>query len=224
MVKFIAGIALFSLPLFSFAELTVVSEVLIGQSQYKIGSSQRTEFSEDNYSSSFSSNSLGFRLGLKFTDNFSLELAKHDHGESVNNITTSIPKMIAPNVFLPPEFDTIYEAKRPIGLESIRIGFKGEMELLTRLFINTRFGLAHWKYKKYSPKHLIMFNPFYSHGESGNDLYYSLGTEYKFTDNFYVGIEYSLLKINESTIFNDKISSSYKHDVKDFSLVLGWKF
>jgi len=232
MKNIITGIALFSFPLFAFAELNIVSEILIGQSQYKIDSSQRTEIlseiSEENYSSSLNSDSFAFRLGLKFSDNFSIELSKHDHGESVNNITASIPTMAPPSpsgpTFLPPEFDTVYEAIRPIDLESIRIGVKGEMELLTSLFINARFGLAHWKYKKFSPQSLIMFNPINGSDESGNDIYYSLGAEYKFTEDFYLGIEYSLFKIDENTVFNDEVTSSYKHTVKDLSLVIGWEF
>ena len=41
--------------------------------------------SEEHYSSSLKSNSFGFRLGINFTDNFTIELAKQDHGDVVNN-------------------------------------------------------------------------------------------------------------------------------------------
>jgi hypothetical protein len=232
MKNIITGIALFSFPLFSFAELNIVSEILIGQSQYKIDSSQRTtilsQISDENYSSSLNSDSFAFRLGLKFFENFSIELSKHDHGESVNNITVSIPTLAPPSssgpIFLPSEFDTVYEAIRPIDLESIRIGIKGEMELLTNLSINSRFGLAHWNYKKFSPQSLIIFNPINDNDKSGNDIYYSLGAEYKITENFYLGIEYSLFKIDENSVLNDEVSNSYKHTVKDLSLIIGWKF
>lgn len=233
MKNIIIGIALFSFPLFTFAELNIVSEILVGQSQYKIDTSQRTEIrseiSEENYSSSLNSDSFAFRLALKFYENFSIELSKHDHGESVNNIIDSIPTMAPPNlsggfVFLPPEHDTVYEVIRPIDLESIRIGIKGEMELLTNLSINARLGLAHWKYKKFSPQSLILFNPTNYNDKSGDDIYYSLGAEYKFTENFYLGMEYSLFKIDENSVLNEEISSSYKHTVKDVSLVIGWKF
>jgi hypothetical protein len=232
MKKIITGIALFLFPLFAFAELSIVSEILIGKTQYKIESSQRTEIlsqiSEENYSSSLNSDSFAFRLGLKFSENFSVELSKHDHGESVNNITVYIPIMAPPSpsgpTYLSPEFDFVYEAIRPIDLESIRVGIKGEMELLTSLFINTRFGLAHWKYKKFSPQSLIIFNPINDSDESGNDIYYSLGAEYKFTENFYLGLEYSLFKIDENSVLNDEVSNSYKHTVKDLSLIIGWEF
>lgn len=149
MIKTIAGIALFALPFSSFAEISVVSEILIGQSTYDINSTLRTEIrtevSEENYSSSLNSDSFGFRLGITFTDNFSFELAKHEHGKSVNYVTVYIPTSTpaSPNgagCCLGPDEDSSVVAIVPIVLESIRLGIKGEMELFENTSINARLG------------------------------------------------------------------------------------
>lgn len=232
MIKTIVGIALFALPFFSFAEISVVSEILIGQSTYDINSTLRTEIrtevSEENYSSSLNSDSFGFRLGIKFTDNFSFELAKHEHGKSVNYVTIYIPTSIPPSpnggCCLGPDEDSSLVAIVPIDLESIRLGIKGEMELFENTSINARLGLARWETGEYSPQKLTDISGYSRSGETGNDIYYSLGAEYKFTENFYIGVEYSLLKISVNKTFDDEYSGSYKNNVKDLSFVIGWAF
>ncbi len=233
MIKTIAGIALFSLPFFSFAEISVVSEILIGQSKYDIDSTLRTEIrtevSEENFSSSLNSDSFGFRLGIKFTDNFSFELAKHEHGKSVNYVTVYFPTSIpaSPNggsCCLGPDEDSSLVAIVPIDLESVRLGIKGEMELFENTSINARLGLARWKSGEYTPQKLTNISGHSNSGETGNDIYYSLGAEYKITESLYIGVEYSLLKIAVNATFDDEYSGSYKNNVKDFSFVLGWAF
>lgn len=233
MIKTIAGIALFALPFFSLAEISVVSEILIGQSKYDIDSTLRTEIrtevSEENYSSSLNSDSFGFRLGIKFTDNFSFELAKHEHGKSVNYVTVYIPTSIpaSPNgggCCLGSYEDNSFVAIVPIDLESIRLGIKGEMELFENTSINARLGLARWKSGEYTPQKLTNISGYSNSSETGNDIYYSLGAEYKFTEHLYIGVEYSLLKIAVNTTSGDIYSGSYKNNVKDFSFVIGWVF
>ena len=226
MKKIVIGIAF--LPLFTYAETTIVSEILIGQTQHKIHSSLRTviqtEVSEKNYSSSLNSDSFGFRLGVKFTHHLTFELAKHKHGSTVNKFTESYPTMGPSGSLLPPEFDTSIQAIIPIDINSIRLGVKGEVELFKDFSINARLGFAHWKYDGFTPQKLTHLGVSSYGDESGNDIYYSLGAEYKFTENFYVGLEHSLLKINQKNGINNEVRASYKHDVKDLSLVLGWVF
>ncbi len=228
MKSFIVGVGLFSLPFFSAAEIIVVSEILIGQSQNKVHSSLQTETLENSYSSSLKSNSFGFRLGAKLTESLSLELAKHFHGSVVNRFKATIPIMAPPrtinSALLPSGFYRTVQANIPIDLESIRFGVKGEFELLTDTFINGRLGIAHWEYGEYTPQQLSNVSGSSNSGESGNNIYYSIGAEYKFTENFYLGIEYSLLSINVSYGNEYYVTSSYEHDVKDLSLVIGWEF
>lgn len=127
-------------------------------------------------------------------------------------------------ITLAAEFDTISEARIPIDLESIRIGIRGEIDLFTNVIINARLGLAHWKYGEFTPQSLTNMVTTHYSGESGNDIYYSVGAEYKFTEHFYIGLEYSLLTVSETAGDQDTGISSYKHDVKDLSLILGWAF
>lgn len=97
MKKFITGIVLLSFPLFACTELTITAEFLVGQSNNKVNSSLQTKVSEKKDNSSLRSDSIAFRIGVNLTDNFSFELAKHDHGEVVNNFTISIPTMATPS-------------------------------------------------------------------------------------------------------------------------------
>jgi len=228
MKNIIIGTALFLLSLYSYAELNVVSEILVGKTENNIHSTLKNEVSEEHYSSSLKSDSFGFRLGVNFTENFTFELAKHEHGDTVNNFTISVPTLAPPSpngpIYLPPEFDTVYEVSIPIDLESIRLGIKGQIELFENMSINARIGFAHWKYDRFTPQQLTNVGAAPSIEESGNDVYYAIGAEYKFTDNFYLGFEYSLFTINERSGDKNSVSGSYKHDVKDLSLVLGWAF
>jgi len=228
MKNIITGIVLFSFPLLASAELDVVSEILIGKTQNKVHSTLQSDVSEEHYSSSLKSDSFGFRLGINFTDNFTIELAKQNHGGVVNNFTLSFPTMAPPSpsgpIFLPPEFDTIVEASIPIDIESIKLGVKGQIELFKNASINARVGISHWEYGEFTPQKLTNVGASSSSGESGNDIYYSLGAEYKFTENFYLGLDYSLFTINEISSLNNSVNGSYRHDVKELSLVLGWAF
>jgi len=230
MKKIITGIVLFSFPLFASAELAITSEILIGQTKHDIKSYLKSAELETRYSSSLNDNSFGFRLGVKLLDYVSVELSKHDHGSVVNEFTINYPTQIAGTPDFPggcclgPEHDYSVEAIVPIELESIRLGMKGEMELFTNVFINARLGLAHWKYGEFTPQYLTNLSRSNNSGESGNDLYYSFGGEYSITENLYVGFEYSLLKINEKNEYSGDRRDSYKHDIKDLSLILGWEF
>lgn len=228
MKSIITGIALFSFPFFSCAELNVVSEILVGKTENKVHSALKNEVAEEHYSSSLKSDSFGFRLGVNFSESFAFELAKHEHGDTVNNFTTTIPTLASPSpngpIYLPPEFDTVYEANIPIDLESIRLGIKGQIALLENASVNARIGFAHWKYDEFTPQQLTNVGTAPSKEKSGNDIYYAVGVEYKLTDSFYLGFEYSLFTINERSGERSTVSGSYTHDVKDLSLVVGWAF
>ena len=220
MKKYIVGIVLFSIPFFSSAEVKFVSEILVGQSKNKIHSNiQGDSGGEDNYYSHLNSNSFAFRLGLKFTENLSFELAKHNHGSAVNQLTDSIPVVVGGSIV---DYYT-YERNMPIDTTSLRLGMKGEVEIITGLSLNARLGLAHWEYDEYTPQDLIAIG--WSTDTNGNDIYYSLGAEYKLTENFYVGVEYSVLPIDKN--FEDKdleASGYFDHTIKDLSFIVGWEF
>jgi hypothetical protein len=228
MKKNIIGMILTLFPLIALGETVIVSEILIGKSQHEIKSFLNPKVSNVSYSATLNDSSFGFRFGVKFFDNVSIELAKHDHGSVVNEFTVYYPTSITGtpsggDCCLGSEHDYNAEAIIPIEIESIRFGIKGEVELVTNFTVNARVGLAHWSYKNYMPKKLTNFSPPPVSDGSGNDLYYSLGAEYKFSEDLYLGIEYSLLSVNESYAVND-VSGSFSHDVKDLLIVAGWVF
>lgn len=227
--KTIIGGALLLSPLMSYAETTFVTEVLIGQSKHNIKSSINAELSNESYSASLDESSFGFRLGVKFWDYVSIEIAKHDHGSAVNEFTIYYPAPFSPTpgssgCCLGPEHDITQEARLPIDIESLRLGIKTEYELFTNFSVNARLGLAHWSYDHYSPQQTILPSSSTNGGESGNDIYYSIGGNYQFTESIHVGLEYSLFTVSEGFDPRMGIDGSYEHDIEDISLVLGWRF
>lgn len=218
MKKYITGIVLFSISFFSSAELIFVSEILVGQSQNTIQSAGAGY----EYNSTLDSDSFAFRIGIKVTENLSFELAKHDHGTVVHKYTAVIQPQF-PGCCIAPEDYIKYEIKQPIETSSLRLGIKGELEIITDLSVIARLGLAHWDYDEYTPQDLVTIG--LSTDKNGNDIYYSLGAQYKITESFYLGVEYSVLPIDKN--FSDEdlnVSGFYDHTIKDLSLIIGWQF
>jgi hypothetical protein len=222
-------VALAFFPLATLAETTIVSEILVGKSQHEIKSSLSAGASDDSYSAALDDTSVGFRFGVKFWDNVSIELAKHDHGSAVNEFTIYFPTTIpgtpsGGNCCLGPDHDYTVEARIPVKIESIRFGVKGEIDVYKNFTVNARLGVAYWSYDSFSPQQIILSGSSTNRGESGNDIYYSIGGEYQLTENLHLGLEYSLFTVSEKFDERIGISGSYEHDIQDLSLVLGWKF
>ncbi|MEI4551071.1 outer membrane beta-barrel protein [Pseudoalteromonas spongiae] len=225
MKNIILGITLFSFPLFASAKLNLVSELLIGKAQNNVHSTFLTEKLEGYYTASLQSDSFGFRLGTNVNEYLSFELAKHKHGDTMNEVKIPVQNLPGmPNSSGPVYSYSEIDVKIPMELESIRLGVKGKIDLFTNTSINTRFGVANWKYDNFTPRHLLNLRRSSGDKERGNDFYYAIGAEYKFNESFYLGFEYSLLKINERIKDKSFMYGSYTHDVKDLSLVLGWAF
>lgn|GEM_PF-6269040 len=181
------------------------------------------------YKSNLDDKSLAFRVGYKYTDYLTFELAKHDHGSVTDKVeliySTQLPGSPDGNpCCLGPDHDTVVTAIVPIEIDSLRLGVKGQWQLLSNVSINARVGIARWEFGTFSPKHLTVFSSRRNEDVSGNDFYYGVGAEYRFTENFYLGVEYSILSIKESYSDENDVSGSYSYDVKDLSLVLGWAF
>ena len=211
------------------AESGFISEILIGQSKHTVNATPVNYQSEKKYKSNLDDKSLAFRVGYKYTDYLTFELAKHDHGSVTNKVeliySTQLPGSPDGNpCCLGPDHDTVVTAIVPIEIDSLRLGVKGQWQLLSNVSINARVGIARWEFGTFSPKHLTVFSSRRNEDVSGNDFYYGVGAEYRFTENFYLGVEYSILSIKESYSDENDVSGSYNYDVKDLSLVLGWAF
>ena len=233
MKKLTTGVILSSLlcstSFSAIAESGFISEILIGQSKHTVNATPVNYQSEKKYKSNLDDKSLAFRVGYKYTDYLTFELAKHDHGSVTNKVeliySTQLPGSPDGNpCCLGPDHDTVVTAIVPIEIDSLRLGVKGQWQLLSNLSINARLGIARWEFEKYSPKNLSQLAVQTNEDVSGNDLYYGVSAEYQFTENFYIGVEYSMLSIDED--YKDEFNNigSYNYDVKDLSLVLGWAF
>lgn len=223
MKKSITAIMLLSLPFSTIAESSFIAEALIGKSAHEVTSKSSTI---SKYNSSVDDNELALRLGYQYNENFTFELAYHDHGEATNKyeirIPTPIPGSPDGSCCLGPDHDTIYNANIPLELVSVRLGVKGQLPIYENISINARFGIANWAFGEYSPK---VFNQISTgKDDSGNDIYYGIGVDYQVSEDFYVGVEYSTLSIDENYQDENNSSGSYQYDVNDLSLVLGWKF
>ncbi|WP_193155234.1 MULTISPECIES: hypothetical protein [Pseudoalteromonas] len=216
MKNYIVGVVLLSLPVYTKAEMSIVSEVLFGKAKNELYAFQDFDLG-DSRSSSPDSDSFALRLGLELTDYIAVEIAKHDHGESISEYTISIPPQFNGG------YDHSYDVRLPIDVESIKLGFKGKTELFEDFIVNVRVGIAHWKYKDVIPAQLVPTDVT-NGGGSGNDIYTSLGLEYKLTQNLYVGLEYSWLGINETKEYDYTGVVKYQHDIKDLSVIVGWEF
>ncbi|KAF7775155.1 hypothetical protein PCIT_a1278 [Pseudoalteromonas citrea] len=226
----ILGVAALLLPLSSYAQMQFSSELLLGKSQNDIHSSIELNNKKKHYSSDLVTNSLGVRVGVKFSDYISFELSKHFHGDGKNEVTM--------NVYAPLDYPSFqvsgekiepissYKLPVPIELESTRLGIKAQTRLFDTLSVNMRLGIAQWGYQASTPARLTFSRAGYDMQKSGNDVFYSVGLEHQITENWYVGFEYSLMRINESDVYVeiDSISRSYQHDVKEASFILGWQF
>lgn len=233
MKKLTTGVILSSLlcstSFSAIAESGFISEILIGQSKHTVNATPVNYQSEKKYKSNLDDKSLAFRVGYKYTDYLTFELAKHDHGSVTNKVeliySTQLPGSPDGNpCCLGPDHDTVVTAIVPIEIDSLRLGVKGQWQLLSNVSINARVGIARWEFGTFSPKHLTVFSSRRNEDVSGNDFYYGVGAEYRFTENFYLGVEYSILSIKESYSDENDVSGSYSYDVKDLSLVLGWAF
>jgi opacity protein-like surface antigen len=202
---------------------------LTGQSKHTVNATSVNYQSEKKYRSNLDDKSLAFRVGYKYTDYLTFEFAKHDHGSVTNKVeliySTQLPGSPDGNpCCLGPDHDTVVTAIIPIEIDSLRLGVKVQWQLLSNLSINARLGIARWEFEVFSPKHLTFLGSQRNEDVSGNDLYYGVSAEYQFTENFYLGIEYSILSIKESYSDANDVSGSYNYDIKDLSLVLGWAF
>ncbi|AWB65991.1 hypothetical protein C2869_05860 [Saccharobesus litoralis] len=239
MKKQLLGIALSSLSLFSYAEMDIYAELLVGQSSYKLDSQMKQGNKDYNYSTSLDATSYGLRLGLDISEHFALEIAAHQHGSAdldyvlyASQVVTGPPDAFGnvDLIVLDPKFDVPYDTSMPIELQSVRLGVKGQWKITESMFFNGRLGIANWRFNNFIYQRPPDNSMALYHERSGADIYYSVGTDYYLTDNFYLGLEYSLLNVSEN--FNDHelfegwelVDGSFEHAITDLSLVVGWNF
>lgn len=220
MKKQLFGLAVLSLPMYAKADIAIFSEVLLGKANNEFYAEQDSDLGYKRVSSA-NSDSWGLRLGVGLTDHLALEIAQHSHGESLAEYSVYVSNTL-PGSYQHP-YDYSYKVRLPIDIDSLRLGIKGEIEVSNNINANIRVGMAHWQYKDVIPAQLVPTDNI-SSGDSGNDIYTSVGVEYRLTDNLYVGLEYSLLNIKESKEYDYTGIVQYEHNLHEVSVLLGWAF
>ena len=76
------------------AEVIITPELLLGGSIHKINVSSHEQYIANRFKANISAMAYGLRLGGKLTDNFTLELAFHAHGEIEANPTYRFASVI----------------------------------------------------------------------------------------------------------------------------------
>ncbi len=230
MRKFITGLAFLAFASVTQAEVQFIPELLAGQSINLIRSTSSYGQTIKIYKNKLNANSYGLRLGIKFSDNFTVELAKHFHGEITDKHMVSYPRCVpggggpGREVCLPPEGDYTFQTRTPIDTESIRLGVKVNTEVYQNLFLTAGIGIAHWQYNRYKPIELVNGIGRHLEEKSSNDPYYSLGAQYKLSKNMIIGLEYSLLTITQKMVEHELGYVKGTHHINDISLTAAWLF
>lgn len=125
-------------------------------------------------------------------------------------------------------------------VQAVTVGLKGIIPVTSALSLNGRVGIARWDWSAYAIFPSIP-NEKITASETGNDFYYSIGMEYDFSRNFYMGLEYAITQydwnyIEEANVviydldgtITDEYSVEYGHKFKgkvsNIRLSFGMKF
>lgn len=173
------------------AEGKISGELLVGKAD------QESEVS--GLSISGGDTSIGIRGSYLFNKNIAIEFAYRDYGESEDSYIDEFG-------------DTITET---LETSAIAVGVKGVIPLDNGFSLNGRIGISKWDYDIKETGSALP-------GEftaDGTDLYYGIGAQYQFNEKVFIGLQYTITKMDVSLVF-----VSVDHEVKDISLSLGVNF
>ncbi|MES2673587.1 MAG: porin family protein [Pseudomonadota bacterium] len=198
----------------SLAENKFTGELLLGKAsqELNISYSFNNEGVIESGKESFDndSNGYGFRAGYQIGQHFAVELTHQLYGEYTNS-------------FLDDFDDRIRET---IEAKATSVGVKGILPMSDSFSIVGRLGLANWDLDLSSTD---SSNPgeVFKLKEDGQDLYYSIGAEFKINEKFFAGIEYSILTMSwDDKVVDGEFSASvdYEHEVNNLGLSFGMVF
>lgn len=198
----------------SFAENKFTGELLLGNAKQDLNISYSFNIDGEVESGTESvdgdSTSYGFRGGYQVGRYFALELAHQIYGGYTNSYIDDFDDRIS----------------ETIETKATRIGIKGILPTSDTFSIIGRIGLAKWDFDINSRDSSTPGEVF-KHNEDGQDLYYSIGAEFKFNEQFFAGLEYSMLTMSwDDKSSSDGFSASvdYGHDVNNFTISVGMVF
>jgi OOP family OmpA-OmpF porin len=197
MKKLAFGIALTTLTAQALAEQPLTVELLVGQAK------QTTEFSNPSSQPLDADDiSYGVRGSYRINKNLAAELSYQNFGDAEDKYLDSFG-------------DTITDVS---SVTALSLGFKGIAPLNDLFSLVGRVGLSKWDFDvtetdSGSPGFK------YKGNDSGSDIYFGLGAEYRITEKSILGLEYSLTNIDLDV---DGVKA--EHEITNLSLSLGYNF
>ena len=178
------------------------AEFLLGSADQELTVSD----SVDSIKLSDNSMSYGVRGVYQFSDYFGVELSYQESGEAEKSFIDEFDATIR----------TVFETQQ------INVGVKGMIPLEGGFSLVGRLGLSSWDFDA-----ALTDSDFPgvvdTLSDSGSDLYYGVGGQYRFSDTLYVGLEYTMLNfdlgLGDAT---DPVRA--EHDVNSIMLSVGWTF
>lgn len=178
------------------------AEFLLGSADQELTVSD----SVDSIKLSDNSMSYGVRGVYQFSDYFGVELSYQESGEAEKSFIDEFDATIR----------TVFETQQ------INVGVKGMIPLEGGFSLVGRLGLSSWDFDA-----ALTDSDFPgvvdTLSDSGSDLYYGIGGQYRFSDTLYVGLEYTMLNfdlgLGDAT---DPVRA--EHDVNSIMLSVGWTF
>ena len=177
--------------------------------EFLLGSADQELTASDSFDSiklSDNSTSYGVRGVYQFNEFFGVELSYQDSGEAAKSFIDEFDATIRT------EFET----------QQINVGVKGMIPLDGGFSLVGRLGLSSWDFDA-----ALTDSDFPGVvdrlSDSGSDLYYGVGGQYRFSDTLYVGLEYTMLNFDLSLGDTDDPVRA-EHDVNSIMLSVGWTF
>ena len=194
MKKLILGLLASTLAMPVLAQPKGSLELVLGSAK------QSAEFEGEEFFSG-DDTSFAIRGTLNANEYLAVELGYHNYGEPDETYTNS--------------FDIIHDE---VNATAINLGLKGIIPLDANFAINARAGIASWDLEvKETDSSFpgVMF----SYEDSGTDLYYGVGVQFKANEQLNVGVEYTVTNMKPS-FGGDKID----YDVNNVAISLGYLF
>ena len=178
------------------------AEFLLGSADQEFTASD----SVDSIKLSDNSTSYGLRGVYQFNDYFGVELSFQESGEGKESFIDEFDDTIGT------EFET----------QQINVGVKGMIPLEGGFSLVGRLGLSAWDFDAAVTDSSIP-GEVGKLSDSGSDLYYGVGGQYRFSDTLYVGLEYTMLNF-DLDLGDATDPFRAEHDVNSIMLSVGWTF
>ena len=147
--------------------------------------------------------SVGLRAAYSFNENVAVEFAYFDYGIAEDNYVDSFG-------------DDIHDELKS---SSMNLGLKGSIPLASNMSVFGRFGFARWDWEITETDSSFPGEEF-NGDDSGTDLYYGVGMDFKLSEQVKLGAEFTYLEMDIDAGDN----SSVDNEVRNFAIFVGYNF